>query len=51
MSIDEKGLLNLFIEASKLMTDESDRCKNLIYTQTEGSKHIIWKQEQKGLRC
>jgi len=45
MSIDERGLLNLFIEASKLMTNENDRCKNLIYTQTESGKHIIREPE------
>ena len=45
MSIDEKGLLDLFIDASKLMTNENDRYKNLIYTQKESGKHIIREPE------
>lgn len=45
MSIGESELLNLFIDASKLMTNENDRCKNLMYTQTESGKHIIREPE------
>jgi len=45
MSIDEQELLDLYIEASKFMAEEKDRCGNLLYTQKKSGKHIIREPE------
>ncbi len=44
-TVEEKELLELFIEASKLMSRGTDRCGNLIYTQKKDGKNIIREPE------
>ena len=46
MSMNKEELLELFIETSKQMSQESDRCGDLIYTQIAGDgKKIIRESE------
>jgi len=45
MPFDDKELLDLFIVASKRMSENSDRCRNLIYTQNRIDKNIIREPE------